>query len=157
MHESRYYRTQIEDAAKRSELDPDLVEAVVRVESSGLPHAYRYEPAFYDRYLADDPTYNTQSPRRVSASYGLMQVMYSTAVKHGFGGPPEALFMPVVGIAYGCRVLSFNLTRCHNDLDLALAAYNGGLRRAKHPLAPDLARYVEKVKSVLATIKKERP
>ena len=52
------YRAEIETAAAAHGLDPDLIAAIVEQESSGRFYGYRFEPAFYDRYLkgnVEDP------------------------------------------------------------------------------------------------------
>lgn len=115
--------------AQRHDLDPVLVEAVVFTESNGKTNAFRYEPAFWDRYMRDKPEWDGANPQRVSASYGLMQVMFVTAIE--LAGmertePPEYLFVPLIGLEAGCRVLRERLTWAKGDVDAALAAYNGG-------------------------------
>lgn len=126
MSVTSWCRDMIETAAEEYELDPRLVEAVVRTESSGNPRAYRYEPKFWDRYLKNNIAYNTKVPKRVSASYGLMQIMYPTACEMGFDGPPEMLFVPEISLDIGCNLLSINRDWAKGDMDAALAAYNGG-------------------------------
>jgi soluble lytic murein transglycosylase-like protein len=120
------YRDLIERVATGYALDPNLVEAVVIAESSGYTDAFRFEPDFYRRYLAAKPEYANQNPRRVSSSYGLMQVMYTTAQQHGYSGLPEGLFVPDVGLRYGCIHLVKMLTWADGEVRKALAAYNGG-------------------------------
>jgi soluble lytic murein transglycosylase-like protein len=120
------YRDLIERVATGYALDPNLVEAVVIAESSGYTDAFRFEPDFYRRYLAAKPEYANQNPRRVSSSYGLMQVMYTTAQQHGYAGLPEGLFVPDVGVRYGCIHLVKMLTWADGEVRKALAAYNGG-------------------------------
>jgi soluble lytic murein transglycosylase-like protein len=105
------------------------------VESSGDTHAYRYEPAFWFRYMAHDPKWANAIPKRVSASYGLMQIMYPVALEEGFNieDPPEFLFVPTVGIEYGCRHLKRCFTWAKGDLDAAAAGYNGGRTKDNGP------------------------
>ncbi|MFN5313520.1 MAG: hypothetical protein ACK5FF_03605, partial [Planctomyces sp.] len=79
-----WYQAETETMAQRHGLPVDLVTAVVWAESSGLTHAYRYEPAFWRRYLEDKPEWDGANPARVSASYGLMQVMFPVAVEFGY-------------------------------------------------------------------------
>lgn len=154
-HESSNFRGEIEAVAFRHRLDPDLVEAIVRVESSGLAHAYRFEPAFFQRYLADDPAYDGANPRRVSASYGLMQVMYPVARELGYRGEPEGLFVPIVALEYGCKKLRELLDWSGDNTDQALAAYNGGRRGNERPPYRNQI-YVNKVNTVLARVRDER-
>jgi soluble lytic murein transglycosylase-like protein len=120
------YRADIEAAAKRHLLDPDLVEALVVVESSGQADAFRFEPAFYERYLEGKPEYRGAIPRRISSSYGLCQVMYPVARELGFKGQPEELFVPATSLEYGCRKLRALIDWSLGNVDAALAAYNGG-------------------------------
>lgn len=125
---SFHYRAEVETIASRYGLPPDLVQAVVLVESSGYTDAFRVEPAFWDRYLRHKPEWDGANPRRVSASYGLMQVMFPVAVEFGYprNDPPEYLFVPLIGLEYGCTVLSERLTWAQGNVEAALAAYNGG-------------------------------
>lgn len=135
------YRWLVENAAARHGIDPLLVEAVILTESSGLFHAYRFEPGFWDRYLAKNPRYKDMNPREASASYGLMQIMYSTAVEEGFTGMPWELFAPAFSIEFGCKHLAKHMAWADRfedapltprELASALAAYNGG-RRGNEP------------------------
>ncbi|HEX7769694.1 MAG TPA: transglycosylase SLT domain-containing protein, partial [Dokdonella sp.] len=123
-----WYRAEVEIIANRHALTPDLVQAVCLVESSGLTTAYRPEPAFWERYLKGKPEWDGANPARVSASYGLMQVMFPVAVEHGMARtePPEYLFVPLIGLDYGCRVLAKRIEWARGDVRAALASYNGG-------------------------------
>ena len=129
------YRAEIRQAAAAHGLDARVVEAIVMVESAGKTHAYRYESGFWAKYLANHPDYRGANPERVSASYGLMQVMYPVAREMGFlFADPELLFVPATGLEYGCRKLASLLTWSDGDLPQALAAYNGG--KAKNVTPP---------------------
>ena len=132
------YRVEIVAAATAHGLDPDLVQAIVEQESAYKFTAYRFEPAFFTRYLANKVEYAQRNPMEVSASYGLMQVMYSTAVEQGYLGDPWGLFDPAVSLEFGCRVLAGHVAwarRTYQGLTSiaetkirasALASYNGG-------------------------------
>lgn len=120
------YRAMIETFAPMYGLDPDVVEALVLVESSGNTDAFRYEPEFYDRYLKDKEPWTHWNRRRISSSYGLCQVMAPVAYELGLTGPPERLFIPEVGLEYGCKKLAAELRWANGDLGKALAAYNAG-------------------------------
>jgi soluble lytic murein transglycosylase-like protein len=153
------YESLIETTATRFGLNPDLVGAVVLTESSGLTNAYRYEPAFWLRYMAPRPEWRGRDPHRVSASYGLMQVMFPTALTLGMdpATEPELLFVPAIGMEFGCRVLA-NLLKWAGgfaapreaQVRAALAAYNGG-QQGNEPTAATLrnAAYVSRVASFL--------
>jgi soluble lytic murein transglycosylase-like protein len=151
------YRDVIPAAARKFALDPLVLLALAWQESAGgcrvladgswtwVPGLlYRYEPGFWSRYLAGLPEYAPPSSdpvaaevhrRRVSASYGICQVMYSTARWHGFAGRPEELLDPALSAWYGAMHLRLKLDRptdgaAVGDLGPALAAYNTGRSRA---------------------------
>lgn len=147
------YRNLIESTALQFKLDPDLVEAVVLTESSGHTDAFRFEPAFFDRYLKDKFPFSGGIKRRVSSSYGLMQVMYSTAYGYGYRQIPEYLFNPDTGLYMGCLHLSKMLEWAKGDSHKALAAYNGGQGNWD---APDPQNYADKVTNTCNNIKKAR-
>jgi soluble lytic murein transglycosylase-like protein len=120
------YRAEIEAISASFHLDPDVIEAIVLTESAGKTHAYRFEPFFWERYLSRKPKYDGAVPERVSSSYGLMQVMYPVACELGFTEPPEYLFVPIIGLQWGCRKFRSLLDWAKQDVEQALAAYNGG-------------------------------
>jgi soluble lytic murein transglycosylase-like protein len=86
-------------SAARHGLDPALIKAVMRVESSFNP-------------LAVSP----------AGAQGLMQLLPSTASSLGLSNP----FDPQQNIAAGSRYLRSMLDRNGGDLSRALAAYNAG-------------------------------
>lgn len=134
------YTADIEAAAARYGLDPLLVESIVMIESSGNTDAFRFEPDFWNRYLKRNPKYCHLNPRRVSSSYGLMQVMYCRLLEDRISEndtwQPELLFIPENGLDIGCalfkELLEWALSRpipegiCVSPEEIALAAYNGG-------------------------------
>lgn len=153
-----WYRAEVELIAGRHALTPDLVQAVCLIESSGQTDAFRPEPAFWDRYLRGKPEWDGANPRRVSASYGLMQVMFPVAVEHGMARtePPEYLFVPLIGLEYGCRVLAARLEWARGDLRAALASYNGG-KGGNAPGGPlRNGAYADKVLAKLAALQGPR-
>lgn len=120
------YRERIHKAAAAANLDPFVFESLVIQESASRADAFRFEPGFWDRYLKDHPAYRLAVPRRVASSYGLTQVMYTTAVEHGYKGEPEGLFDIEVNLALGAMILSRLVQWAEGDYRKALAAYNGG-------------------------------
>jgi hypothetical protein len=151
------YRAEVEAIAISYDLDPDLVQAVCEIESSGHADAFRFEPGFYARYMEGKPEWDGAIPRRVSSSYGLCQVMYLTAVEHGYptNQAPEHLFIPTVNLEYGCKVLARRIKKAKAlapdvsgeiRLRAALASYNGGWRGNEPDDQPDRnAAYASKV------------
>jgi len=109
-------------------LDIAVVCAVIEQESDWYTFAYRYEPAFFNRYIA--PQANLHSPSEAharSASFGLMQVMGQVARELGFTGPSLLeLTDPDIGVEYGCKRLQQAFHRHGGDLELSLLDYNGG-------------------------------
>lgn len=145
-----WYRPLLEQEAAKCGLDADLVEAIVMQESAGRCAAYRYEPMFWTRYLQNNPLFNTYDPQRASASYGLMQVMYSTAWELGFRKTPEYLFIPETAIEYGVLYLAGLMLWAGADTWKAVAAYNGGRGAWNQPQAQ---RYAINVQSIFNKIK----
>src|ERR1035437_7161804 len=97
--DTRPYARQIALAARESGLDPELVHAVIAVESA-------YQPA-------------AVSPK---GAIGLMQVLPETAQSNGIQNPASV----AANLRAGTRHLSGLMERFDNRLDLALAAYNAG-------------------------------
>lgn len=129
------YRPLMTTVANAYHLDPLLVEAIAWIESRWQADAFRFEVQFWDRYqLAKKPEYQDAIPRRVSARYGLMQIMYVTARELGFDGEPELLFVPRTNLHFGCKNLQSLLewSRTYpavpeaERLTAVVAAYNGG-------------------------------
>lgn len=140
------YRAEIRAAAAQWGLDPLLLEAQVLAESAGHTDAFRFEAGFWDRYLKMKPEWANQNARRVSSSYGLMQIMYPVAKEIGFAGQPEGLFVPEVGLYWGCKKMKQLVDWAGGDMTKALVAYNGGkgsASRQPYPTAP--ARYAAKI------------
>lgn len=149
----------IDQTAVRHGLPARLAAAVVAVESGGEPFAFRFEPAFYERYVRPRPDWRPVRPcsrdterQALATSWGLMQVMGATARDLGYAGPYLAsLCDPPQGIEYGCRLL----TRLRDRHLAALgwpgvvAAYNAGTpRRGPDGLFANQA-YVDKIADAL--------
>jgi len=140
--------------AARAGIPQKLLLAIVQVESSGNARAYRYEPAFYDRYIRGKAPWTGMpwyaDPRRISASYGLGQLMYTTAYNEGYRGAPEGLYDPTVNLRLTAAHLG-RLWRRHGGrwVDVA-AAYNSGQPYAKAP-AYTRGTYLPRVARMLGT------
>ncbi|NND81981.1 MAG: transglycosylase SLT domain-containing protein [Gammaproteobacteria bacterium] len=106
-----FYRVRLLKAvfaeAQRAGLDPQLVLAVIDVESTFNRHA-----------------------KSSAGAQGLMQVM--PFWKEVYGQQSDDLFNPLVSLRYGCTILRHYIDRYKNQ-HRALAAYNGSLGRSKYP------------------------
>ncbi len=103
----------IEESAKRHQVNPYLVAAIINAESSWEPDV-----------------------RSAQGAVGLMQVLPSTAEQlarwemvDAKRYPPEDLSDPEVNIEYGTAYYRYLVERYH-EIEAALAAYNAGLRHA---------------------------
>jgi soluble lytic murein transglycosylase-like protein len=95
----REYHPIIRECAERYGVEPALVKAMIRAESAFNPHAV--------------------SPR---GARGLMQLMPPTARRHGVANVHD----PLQNIRGGVGHLRSLLDHFHNDVTLAIAAYNAG-------------------------------
>lgn len=146
------YRSLIEETATRYQLDPNLVEAIVIHESNGCADAFRHEDGFWRTYMAGKPEWTNCNPRRVASSYGLCQVLYTTALLYGFKAQPEYLFLPNVNLEYGCQHLLACLKKHNGEVAPALMAYNGG-----ESGSPESQRYATLVLKLLESVKAAHP
>jgi hypothetical protein len=95
------YGTMIFEAARRHSVNPQVVAALIRQESSSNPRAISHKGA-----------------------RGLMQLMPATAQR--FGARKEKLYDPKENLEAGIRYLSWLVEQFPNDLSKVLAAYNAG-------------------------------
>jgi soluble lytic murein transglycosylase len=119
---SNRYDTHISNAARRYNIDPLLVKAVVEVESD------------FDQYAVSQ-----------KGALGLMQLMPDTIADMEVADPYD----PADNIMGGTRFLRKNLDRFGGDLELTLAAYNAGPERVetlgRAPSFPETQDFIRKV------------
>ncbi|MDH3548958.1 MAG: lytic transglycosylase domain-containing protein [Gammaproteobacteria bacterium] len=94
--------------AKRVDLPPELILAVIEVESN------------FDRYAVS-----------VAGALGLMQIM-PFWIKE-IGRPDDNLLHTNTNLRYGCTILRFYYDKENGDLRRALGRYNGSLGKRKYP------------------------
>lgn len=99
---------QIHQEAKKAELHPELVLAVIDVESN------------FDRFAISS-----------AGAQGLMQVMPFWLKE--IGQPRDSLFNVRTNLRMGCTILKYYIKKEKGDLTRALARYNGSLGRYKYP------------------------
>lgn len=152
-------------AAKKYDLDPILVEAIVVQESAGNCDAFRFEKDFWNRLMKPQAKFKGLNPRRYSSSYGLLQIMWAVAVERGWSAdlPPELLFVPETSLDLGCRQLRHLTDRMIAKYPTAqadtlrpaiLASYNGGFQ-GPDALRPANAAYAKSVLANYAQLVKE--
>ncbi|MEJ2128977.1 MAG: lytic transglycosylase domain-containing protein [Woeseiaceae bacterium] len=100
--------TRVHSEAARVDLPPELILAVIDVESN------------FDRYAIS-----------VAGALGLMQVM--PFWKDEIGRPDDNLNRIDTNLRYGCTILRFYLDKEKGDLRRALGRYNGSLGKRKYP------------------------
>lgn len=143
--------SKIEQVSKDIEINPTMLAATVIAESNLNPYIHRPEPAFWRAYMKADSKnweaqyramYPTMSDEPIpeellihtfSASYGLCQLMYTTAIKNGFAGKPHELFDPTKNLYAGARYLAHLYSRYPEirsseieRMKFTIAAYNAG-------------------------------
>jgi soluble lytic murein transglycosylase-like protein len=119
-------------------VDPAVACAVVEQESRWDCFAIRYEPRFYDEYVAPhiEEWHLTDTEARLRAfSFGLFQDMGQVARENGFTEPLVYMLHPSYGIPVGVAVLKKKLDAHPENLHDGLQSYNGGA-------APDYAAQV---------------
>lgn len=133
----KFYKDMIAEQAKVVGVRPAVIAGICWQESGFNTDAFRNEPDFWNRYLKLNPKYRALNPRRVSSSYGLMQVMYCRVHEDKLTDndalPPEHLFVPEMGLRTGCQFIAELFKwACTKTPDInlawraALASYNGG-------------------------------
>lgn len=125
------FRAYIRGASERYRIDPDLVEAVIYVESGFNPEA-----------VSD------------KGATGLMQLMWTTARRYEV----TDRFNPRQNIYAGVEHLSELMDRFDDRIPLVLAAYNAGAgaveRHRGIPPFPETRRFIDKVMSYRRQLKR---
>ncbi len=105
----------------------------IEQESSWNPYAVREEPGFFKRYVLPKITKGQRERWQRAMSYGLLQIMGSTARKElGFDGEYlTELCDPALNLYLASRFLLKLKRGGDGSWAQALAAYNGGLGRVR--------------------------
>jgi soluble lytic murein transglycosylase-like protein len=121
--------TIIERAARKYEVDPDLIRSVIKTESN----------------------FDSQATSSKGAM-GLMQLMPETARDLGV----KNAYDPEENIMGGTRYLKSLLERYHGKTELALAAYNwgmGNVERNSHQLPKETSTYIARINGYYKNLK----
>lgn len=124
------YMSLVKEASARHGIDPQLVTALIHVESGFQAHA--------------------RSPK---GALGLMQIMPGTGARYGVSNP-KALLDPMTNIDVGTRYLRDLHAMFPGRVDLVLAAYNAGegaviKRGHRIPPYPETEHYVRRVLQIV--------
>lgn len=118
----------VQQAAMRHDVDPNLVRAIIKVESNFNPHAVSRKGAI-----------------------GLMQLMPRTAESLNVTNPYD----PAQNVDAGVRHFKQLLDSYHGNVELSLAAYNAGsgaVHRSRGvPKYPETRNYVKKITGLYAS------
>jgi len=114
-------------------VEPELLMALVIQESGCNPKARRWEPKYQERYVTGNPRWDKAralgwSDEALATSWGLTQVLGTTAWELGWHYPPDAeggITDPAANLRLGAKYLRQQLDRYGNVYE-ALLAYNGG-------------------------------
>lgn len=119
--------------SQQTGVDPHIALAMIEIESGNQPWTFRYEPNNAWTYFPDrfSKALNLGlDSERVSqdTSYGLTQIMGSTARSMGFRDYCSKLFRVDLNLFYGLSYLKKCLLR-YDDLFDAVASYNAGVAK----------------------------
>lgn len=141
------FKSLIGNTAKQEKVPPGLLATIVDIESSFKPKARRYENHLdqdveviqeFEKFkeYSDKPNHDDEKWEE-SASYGLCQLLGSTAVYAGWRPNSDKgfyeLYDPAINLKYGAKYLAdrydkySEITRSEKDRwEIAIAAYNAG-------------------------------
>lgn len=152
-------------AAKRQKIRLPYFLALIQTESEWDPFAHRVELRFYRRYIegrqrwAGNPHF--EHPEIIASSFGLTQIMYTTAVQMGFPEDSDYRFLydPEYNLNIGAKYFRLCLDTAGNlpntnkpDLWNAYIKYNAGLDTDLSTASQEALRNVERYISNLTLI-----
>ena len=143
------------NTARRHQLDPNLVAALVIAESGATPEAVRFEPHYQWLYQPEKVKPRLSSLETEinlqKTSFGPMQIMGAVAREHGLTGWLTRLCHPALGLEYGCRHLAWLVQRFETP-EAAVSAYNQGHPKRNSDGAFVNQNYVNKVFSLYRSL-----
>lgn len=178
--DTRKYDALFKAAADKYDFGPKhtmVLKGIVQVESFWNPRAYRFEPEFFKTLKAKESYWADKDPSIVSASYGLSQILFTTAWSLGmkpsnwkkmshaeFEQVAERIYDPATNLMLQAQLVRVLVDKVWADavpakfdhlsaLDVALARYNGGSYKNPDDAGVlDEQRYVDKVWRAVADI-----
>lgn len=137
--------------SKKFLFEPELIGAIIEVESASMNYKCRYErnwsnfvdvPGFAKKLSITEETETMLQ----KTSIGVMQVMGAVARQHKYKGDLLRLTDPFFGIYYGCTHLSWFRANFGYQDDSLISAYNAGKPR-KDPQSNKYSNqtYIDKV------------
>jgi len=127
------YNDSITKYAGQYGIDANEIAAVIQTESSGNPNAYLAEPKLND------------------ASYGLMQLLGTTAQALGYQGDVNGLYDPDTNISLGTKLLAQLHAKYGDNAAAVYSAYNSGSGTAyqtNSQVASNVQRFLDNLASV---------
>ena len=142
-------------------VDPDLVAAIVTVESSWRPEASRYEPNWKYLFFVKEWSEKTgvayeEELAHQTMSLGLMQIMGSVARELGYDKRLCQLFEPRWNLRFGVMKLKTLLNKYPSETDV-ISSYNQGSPRKTAGGHYQNQAYVDAVSNVLRDARKLKP
>lgn len=178
--DTRKYDALFKAAADKYRFGPKhmmVLKGIVQVESSWNPRAYHFEPKFFKSLKVKEPYWADKDPSIVSASYGLAQILFTTAWALGmkpanwkkmshaeFQQLAERIYDPATNLMLQAQLIRVLVDKVWEDgipvkfehlsaLNVALARYNGGSYKNPDDAGVlDEQPYVDKVWRAVADI-----
>ena len=141
--------------------DPELLQAIVQIESAYNPNATRYEPnykwIFHPRDHAEALGIKYEDELRLQmSSLGLAQVMGALARELGLKEHLTELLKPKANLDYACKYLRKLMVRYGSNEASIISAYNAGTAKKRLSGMYYNQTYVDKVSRVLEDIRRAR-
>lgn len=144
-------------------VEPWVLKAIAHAESGQDWMAYRHsqgEKAFYRKRIKGRADWTGHryynQPEIIAASWGLMQVLYTTAIMYGFPreGCPWDLLQPETNVRIAARYLKALMDRWPH-ISSAVSAYNAGTPRLTDGGKFQNQGYVDKVMRLAERFRKD--
>jgi soluble lytic murein transglycosylase-like protein len=125
------------------------------IDASSLANGVPF--AWIKAVIATESGFDTQAYRDEGwdQSYGLMQLLYSTAKKLGFSGDAVNLYDPAINISLGARLLKQLIASWGRNFDRVYSAYNSGQPDA-YLTNNEVAAHVNRARNFLQVIEAEQ-